>query len=202
MIFEDFVNQWKNKPATAWHLELLQRLAKLLRDASECMGAIVVGSFAKGTADRVSDIDLVVFCTEGGATSLLQKIRDQVDPSEIFCEFEGSHGPDSPYQDLILYNFTAFEFHIISPGTKFTLKQPYVEIVNRHDCLSARASEKAPPTRSDLVPYRNGDKWLAWELFNCIKWLSRGEVDTTHEYLLKLAKAIEATRKSDGQPLG
>jgi len=63
------------------------------------------------------------------------------------------------------------------------------------ECLGAAVVGFAPG-RGELVAYRHGDRWLPWELFNCIKWLSRGEVATAREYLVQLGRAIEARREN------
>ncbi|WP_409340052.1 nucleotidyltransferase domain-containing protein [Paraburkholderia sp. CI2] len=69
-------------------------MAAALRESPECAGAVVVGSFAKDSADRLSDIDLVVFCLEGAGHSLLQTIIKQFAPSKILFTFDGMHDLD------------------------------------------------------------------------------------------------------------
>ncbi|WP_429294976.1 nucleotidyltransferase domain-containing protein [Paraburkholderia sp. CI3] len=69
-------------------------MADALRESPECAGAVVVGSFAKDSADRLSDIDLVVFCLEGAGHSLLQTIIKQFAPSKILFTFDGMHDLD------------------------------------------------------------------------------------------------------------
>ena len=174
MLPQEFLQRWQSQRATVFQVDLLLRISEALEESPECLGAAIVGSFAKGSADRVSDLDLIIFCTEGSGEALLSRVCAEV--PEVFLAFEGSHGPGSPFREFILYNFTSVEVHVIAPSTTFTLKQPYVKVVDRSGVLLARASNKVAPGRGELVPYRHGDKWLPWELFNCIKWLPRGEV--------------------------
>ena len=163
------------------------------------MGAVLLGSFAKGLADRVSDLDLVLFCREGTGPELLASVAALIPAEEIFSTFHGAHtGVGSPFTELILYNFTSIEIHTISPGTKFTIKKPFVELHNVENCLQARLAQSSAPTRDALVPYRHGPNWLPWELFNCMKWLSRGDIETAKKYLVRLGKAIEAADKTVG----
>ncbi|WP_184041114.1 nucleotidyltransferase domain-containing protein [Paraburkholderia sp. Cpub6] len=75
-------------------MALLIRIAAALRESPGCAGAVVVGSFAKDSADRLSDIDLVVFCPEGAGHSLLQTIIKQFAPSKILFTFDGMHDLD------------------------------------------------------------------------------------------------------------
>lgn len=194
MSLNGFIQQWAGHPETTEQIGLFRRIATALENTEKCMGAVVLGSFAKNTADRVSDLDLVTFCAEGQGQALLQLIRDQIPAEAIFAEFHGAHGPDSPFCELILYNFTSIEFHVIAPEAKFTIKNPFVEIINRNQCIEARMSDRTAPTRDDLVPFRHGSAWLPWELFNCMKWLSRGEVAAAEKYLVGLGRAIESSK--------
>lgn len=198
MRFEDFINKWRDNPSTTFQIALLMRIAAAVRDSPDCTGAVVVGSFAKGTADRLSDIDLVAFCSGGAGHSLFQTIQEQIAPSSVFIAFDGEHDPDSPFQKLIFEDLTSVEFHVISPNTKLTLEQPFVEIVNRDRCIESRTSSRPAPAEHDLTVFRYGDRFLAWELFSCLKWLWRGDFKKTKHYLIKLGRAIEASEESDG----
>lgn len=197
MKLEEFLQRSASLPETILQLALLQRIIVVLHELSACLGAVLLGSFANGRADRVSDLDLVVFCQDGTGVEVLASIQALIPRAEVFNEFHGSHGAGSPFVELILYNFTSIEIHAIAPGTKFMVKRPFVEILNREQCLESRLSERPAPTRDDLVPYRHGPQWLPWELFNCMKWLSRGETETAKQYLVRLGKAIEATDTND-----
>ena len=192
MQLEEFLRRSAATPEVKLQLALLQRIAPLLLETPTCTGAVLVGSFAKGQADRVSDLDLVLFCSENSGHDLLARIRSMIPAKEVFNEFHGSHGVGSPFVELILYNFTSIEIHTIAPETKFTVKRPFIEVVNRNGYLESRLSDKSAPTRDDLVPYRHGQDWLPWELFNCMKWLSRGETGAAKRYLVRLGQAIEA----------
>ena len=199
MPLEEFLQRYDLNPETQLQLALLRRLLPVLKESSACLGAVLIGSFAKGLADRVSDLDLVMFCREGTGPELLASVAALIPVEEIFSTFRGAHtGVGSPFIELILYNFTSIEIHTIAPGTKFKIKTPFVELHNIENCLEARLSQSSAPTRETLVPYRHGPKWLPWELFNCMKWLSRGEVETAKKYLVRLGKAIEAADKPGG----
>ncbi|MGF6938260.1 putative nucleotidyltransferase [Paraburkholderia sp. UCT70] len=117
MSFEEFLERSRNKPSTTLQTALLIRIADALRESPECAGAVVVGSFAKDSADRLSDIDLVVFCLEGAGHSLLQTIIKQFAPSKILFTFDGMHDLDSPFQKLIFEDLSSIEFHVVNrPG--------------------------------------------------------------------------------------
>jgi predicted nucleotidyltransferase len=75
MRFEDILTRWRGNPSTTRQIALLKRVSAALKASPDCIGAAVVGSFAKGNADRVSDIDLVVFCADGAGNSLIRAIE-------------------------------------------------------------------------------------------------------------------------------
>ncbi|MDO8284638.1 MAG: nucleotidyltransferase domain-containing protein [Rhodoferax sp.] len=200
MKLEDFLHRSAVLPETKLQLALLQRITVIIQDSPACIGAVLLGSFAKGIADRVSDLDLVIFCNDDTGNDVLASIRAQIPAAEVFNEFNGSHGPGSPFVELILYDFTSIEIHAIAPATKFAVRRPFVEIVNRERCLESRLSEKPAPSRDVLVPYRHGPQWLSLELFNCMKWLSRGQTEEAKQYLVRLGKAIEESDVNGSPP--
>jgi predicted nucleotidyltransferase len=197
MRFQEFLERWQNNPSTTLQVALLTRIADALRESPDCTGAVVVGSFAKESADRLSDIDLVVFCSEGGAHSLLQTINQQIAPSKVLFTFDGMHDPDSPFQKLVFEDMSSIEFHVVSPRMELTVEQPFIEIVNRDSYLESRTSPRLAATKRDMTVFRYGDRFLAWELFNCLKWLWRGDYAAAKRYLVKLGKAIETSEGGD-----
>jgi predicted nucleotidyltransferase len=193
MLLEDFFERWQDDPSVASQIALVARIAEAIRHSPICTGAALVGSFAKGSADRLSDIDLVVFCSEGAGHSLLNTVREQIAPLNAIFTLEGSHGSGSPFQKLIFEDFTSIECHVIAPDTELTLEHPFVEVANRGRYLESRTSSTSAPMDRDLTVFRYGERMLAWELFNCLKWLWRGDYATVKRYLVKLGKAIEAS---------
>jgi predicted nucleotidyltransferase len=202
MRFKDILTKWRDNPSTTRQIALLERVSVALQVSPECTGAAVLGSFAKGSADRVSDIDLVVFCAEGAANSLILTIEQQFTASNIFVKFDGLHDPKSPFKKVIFEDVTSIEFHVVSPYTELNLQQPFVEIVNRNRCLESRASSRLAPTEHDMTAYHSGDRFLAWEVFTCLKWLWRGDLKTAKRYLINLGRAIEASEEINPSPFG
>jgi predicted nucleotidyltransferase len=193
MRFEDFLLRREGNPATRSQIALLRRIALALEASSDCAGAVLVGSFARESADRLSDIDLVVFCAEGSGHAVFETIRQQIAPAEIVFTFDGTHNAGSPYQKLIFGDLTSLEFHVFSPDAEFTLEHPFVEVVNREDCLASRTSSRLASNERDMTAFHSGDRYLAWELLSCLKWVLRGDYATARRYLVNLGKAIEAS---------
>ncbi|WP_323121158.1 nucleotidyltransferase domain-containing protein [Burkholderia alba] len=188
----EFLDRWRGNPATTSQIARLERLAAALRATPGCLGAALLGSFAKGSADRLSDLDLVVFCADGASQAVFDAIGAQIAPSDTLMTFDGRHAPDSPYRALIFNDFTSCEFHVIPPTLPFALKQPYVELLSRDGCLAGRVCASPAPGRDALPVYHGGDPWLAWELLDCIKWLSRGDTAAAKRHLVRLGQAISA----------
>ena len=169
---------------------LIRELAAALDADSSCLGAAVAGSLAKGTADRLSDVDLIVFCESGSAVRLLSEIRSVAKTTDVLFQLSGRHDENSPYEKTILVDMFSYELHMIEPSTYFTLKAPFIELVNRANTLEARFSNAAAPERNQQKAYASGDDGLAWELFNCFKWSCRGQVTDAKRYIRRLEQAL------------
>ncbi|WP_156967185.1 hypothetical protein [Paraburkholderia ferrariae] len=44
-----------------------------------------------------------------------------------------------------------------------------------------------------MTAFHSGDRYLAWELLSCLKWVLRGDYASARRYLVKPGKAIEAS---------
>jgi predicted nucleotidyltransferase len=192
-----FLAAARPRPEPQTQVAVLDRIAHALQEDQACLGAAVAGSLAAGTADRLSDIDLVVFCAAGTSGALLAKLRSVAETQEVLFKLCGTHDGASPYEKTILFNLCSYEFHMIEPGTMFTLKAPYLEVVNREGLLESRFSSAKPPTHEEQAPYLSGDDGLAWELFNCIKWLRRGQSEQARRYITRLAGAFPGTKTNE-----
>ena len=170
---------------------LLVRLRQVLAADARCLGAAAVGSLAEGRADRMSDVDLLVFCEAGAARTLLKSLSEAAADAHVVHRLVGEHDSHSVYEKVILEDWSSYELHVIEPSTHMRLKPPYVEVIHLDGCLEARLSDDKPIGRELAKPHVNGDAGLFWELFNCIKWLRRGEVEFTARYLQALGKRLK-----------
>jgi len=68
-----------------------------------------------------------------------------------------------------------------------------VEIINREDCLASRTASRLASNERDMTAFHSGDRYLAWELLSCLKWVLRGDYASARRYLVKPGKAIEAS---------
>jgi len=195
MTLDELLESTTARPELQRQAELLKQLESVLRHDLSCLGAAVAGSIAAGTADRLSDVDLVVFCTSGSSLHLLENLRELAETDEVLYHLAGWHDDHSPYEKTILANLCSYEFHMIEPPTPFTLKRPYIELVNRSLTLESRLSHEKAPTRSQQAPYHSGNDGLAWELFNCFKWACRQQTDDARDYVIRLGQALSAAKR-------
>lgn len=185
-------------PALARQHELLIRLHGLLANEPRCLGAVVVGSLADGGGDEWSDVDLLVYCEAGAALSILDRLSRAVADRPVMHRLAGNHDDHSVFEKVILEDWHSYELHVIEPSTRMRLKSPYVEIVDRDSYLASRLSDDKPIGRQAAKPYVNGDEGLSWELFCCMKWLRRGDIDFTVQYLQSLAESLRQRRPNNG----
>lgn len=172
-------------------LGLLIRLHDALAADPRCLGAVAVGSMAEGRADRMSDVDLLVYCEAGAARNILDNLSKIAADRPVVHRLVGEHDASSVYEKVILEDWSSYELHVIEPSTRMRLKPPYVEIINRSNYLESRLSVDKPIGREAAKPYVNGDAGLIWELFNSMKWLRRGEVEFTAKYLQSLGLRLQ-----------
>jgi predicted nucleotidyltransferase len=198
MLSNDPLDNFRGKPEVALQAALLKRVIQVLSENKACLAAALVGSFAKGKADRVSDLDLLVCVEEGAEQAISAQISSLIDTQNIFFKFSGKHDERSVFIKYIFLDFTSFEFHVGAPSAGIELRRPFIELINRNNTLQSLISDLAAPEHGDDLAYVYGDEGLAWELFSCIKWLKRGDAEMAKTYLHKLTKAInEASDNRD-----
>lgn len=179
---------------------LLLRLRDRLQDEPACLGAAVCGSLADGRGDSLSDVDLVVYCEAGAASGLLERLAEAAVDRPVVHRLCGRHDRHSVFEKLILDDWSSFELHVVEPTTRMRLRPPYIELLDRDDTLAGRRSPDKPIGRDTLRPDAHGDDGLVWELFNCIKWLRRGDTAFTRLYLQALGRALEQRGAPDEDP--
>jgi predicted nucleotidyltransferase len=180
----------QEQPHLSRQYELLQRLQSALSEDTRCLGAAVGGSLADSRGDRLSDVDLLVYCETGTARELLQKLSEVAADKPVVHRLNGQHDAFSVYEKVILDDWSSYELHVVEQSTRMRLAPPYLEVINRGDYLASRLDSQKQIGRSTLNPLSSGEDGLVWELFNCMKWLRRGELDFAIKYLQSLGNAL------------
>ena len=182
----------ESNPSLLAHAAWLRAVSTAIRANPSCTGAAVVGSLASGTADELSDIDLVVYVLAGAASRVMGELRGISGSASAVVKVEGAHDEHSQYEKAVRSDLLSYEIHVIEPATRFRLRAPYIEVANRDSYLESRQTQHKPIGREHQTVFAHGEAGLAWELFNCIKQLRRGEVQATRRYLTELGRAIES----------
>ena len=177
------------------HLTRLSNLIALAANEPRVLAIALVGSYAKGVGDRVSDLDLVAIAAPGQCISVLQAAHKVLSGAEVLNQFTGTHSADSAFWKLVYLDFSSVEFHVFESNTKFRLKRPYLSVWDPTNLLLAYVVEGEPIRHEDFAAYEHGDEGLIWELVDCIKWLSRGRGELTRHHLKKIVTEM-AKRES------
>jgi len=172
----------------------LDKITKLLRSDELCLGAALVGSFAKGTADRVSDLDLILYAEDMNVEVLADRLREFLAEDEIFWSFSGRHDAVSVFTKTIFLDFTSAEFSVVGTSTgRFRLRRPFLELVNKENVLASLVSDLPTIDKASFPVYANGEQGLTWELFSYLKRLRRAQISSVKEDVLRLAAEIART---------
>jgi len=138
----------------------------------------------------MSDVDLLVYCETNAASDILKMLSEIAADLPVVHRLSGQHDSCSVYEKVILEDWSSYELHVVEPSTRMRLAPPYLEVLNHGDYLASRTDDQKPIGRSTAKPLSSGESGLVWELFNCIKWLRRGEVGFTTHYLQALGNEL------------
>jgi len=184
------IHYLEDKPQLSRQYKLLRRLQSALSQDTRCLGAAVGGSLADDRGDQLSDIDLLVYCEAGAATELLRMLSEAAADKPVVYRLNGQHDGSSVYEKVILEDWSSYEIHVVEPSTRMRLAPPYLEVVDRDNYLASRIDTQRQIGRGTVAPLSSGESGLMWELFNCMKWLRRGELNTATLYLQSLGNAL------------
>lgn len=179
-------------------LPLQQELVVSAIDAfypdEDVLAAVLVGSLAKGGGDRVSDADIIVLTTRDRhrrAGDLFQKFEAD---KAIFYTLAGEHNGTVSFRKYLFEDLTSAEIHCLDLSEPFLFCQPYRILFDKADVIAQRLTDEPAPKHEDFPAYACGDDGLIWELFDCIKWLSRGNTKLAKGYLKKLVCELDQDR--------
>lgn len=187
---DDLLSQLRLQGAPESQATRLKDLVELAHRNPDLLAIFLVGSYAKGSADRVSDLDLVAIASPGRGQAVLQAAHEQLARAEVLNQFRGTHPAGGSFWKLVFLDFTSVEFHVFEPDTSFRLKRPHLVVWDPGNRLPGHVVDGEPIRHEDFAAYEYGDEGLIWELVDCIKWLSRGRNDLAKGHLRKLAAEI------------
>ena len=169
------------------HVTRLTDLVSLAESDSSLLALFLVGSYANGVGDRVSDLDLVAIASPGQGASVLRAAHCLLSHSEVLNQFTGTHSAGGSFWKVVYLDFSSVEFHVFEQGTPFRLKRHYLSLWDPTNLLVSYVAEGEPIRHEHFAAYEYGDEGLIWELVDCIKWLSRGRNELAKSHIKKLA---------------
>lgn len=65
------------------HQRRIDALRALCERSPHCLAVALVGSFAKGTGDRISDLDLAAFVADGREAEFMGQVDERIGTAEV-----------------------------------------------------------------------------------------------------------------------
>lgn len=177
-------------------LPRIAAMHQLCERSPHCLGLALVGSFAKGCADRISDLDLAAFVADDREAEFMERAHELLSTDQVLDDYGQSRPGEVVFRKYVYLDFASCEFHAFNLRTPFRLRPPFIAIWDPTDFLQTLVVDEPPPLHESFKPYPHGDAGLIWELVDCIKWLSRGRSRLAKGYLARLGQAIAAADSS------
>lgn len=170
--------------------ELVESACSAFSGEANAIAAVLLGSLAAGKGDRVSDADIVVFTQNRFHISVAPCLSTFETGKEIFYCFDGFHNDNAYFKKYIFNDLTSAEIHCIDVSEPFSISKPFRVLFDKDGIIKGRVTDTPAPKHEDFPVYTSGDQGLVWELFDCIKWSSRGDHELAKSYLRKLSKKV------------
>ncbi len=176
------------------HLPLQNELVKDVYSAfsveENAVAAVLLGSLAAGKGDRVSDADIIIFTRNNLHNNASSCFSNFEAGKDIFYCIDGFHNENAFFKKYIFNDLTSAEIHCLDISEPFEISKPYQVLFDKANVVEPRLTDEPAPKHEDFPVYTCGDKGLIWELFDCIKWLSRDNNELAKSYLKKLSDKL------------
>ena len=120
----DLQSQLRVQGAPASHLARIRDLVIFAEHEPSVLAIFLVGSYAKGLGDRLSDLDLVAIAAPGHQELVLRAARQLLQSGEVLHQFTAQHSSGGSFWKTVYLDFSSVEFHVFDPSTTFRLKAP------------------------------------------------------------------------------
>lgn len=171
--------------------ELIRSVCSAFMVESDVVAAVLLGSLAAGKGDRVSDADILIFTKNNFHKSANKCFSVFEHDKEIFYLLDDFHNDNAYFKKYIFNDLTSTEVHCLDLSEPFSISKPFKVLFDKTGIIEQRVTSKPAPKHEDFPAYTNGDKGLTWELFDCIKWMSRGNHELAKNHLKKLVDKLE-----------
>jgi diamine N-acetyltransferase len=182
----------REQGAAPSQLRRIAQLQALFEGEASCAAAALLGSFAKGSGNRLSDLDVLVFTNRGNAASLLAAADRVLATEEVLDAYSGGPGGSRCFRKYVYLDFSSCELLVVDVDAPFRLFRPYLALWDPTGYLAGREVPGAAPQHESFEPYPHGDAGLIWELVDCIKWIKSGRVGLVKDYLGRLGAKLQS----------
>lgn len=183
----DVLSQLRAQGAPESQVSRLSDLVGWASGSDNLLAIFLVGSYARGVGDRVSDLDLVAIVEPNHESEVLEAAHSLLSRANVLNQFTGTHATGGAFWKFVYLDFSSVEFHVFDTSRSFRLKRPCLSIWDPGNRLQSSLVDGDPIRHEDFAAYEHGDDGLVWELVDCIKWLSRGRTALAKSHLMKLA---------------
>lgn len=170
--------------------ELVDSVCAVFSAEENAVAAVLLGSLAAGKGDRVSDADILIFTKNHFHHAVGPCFTAFELGKEIFYCFDGFHNEHAYFKKYIFNDLTSAEVHCLDLNEPFKISKPFKVLFDKSGIVESRLTDEPAPQHENFPVYTSGDKGLIWELFDCIKWLSRDDTELAKSYIKKLADKL------------
>ena len=180
----------KLKPELILQEKIIKSACKAFEFENDVIAIILIGSLAKGGGDRISDADLMIL-TKNKFHNQVEKCykKFEEDKDIVYC-FDDLNEDEYYSKKYLFHDFTSAEIHCLDLSGDIKIHNPYLVLLDKENIVPSLTCDKPAPKHEDFPAYYYGDKGLIWDVFECVKWLSRGKNELAKHHIKKLAKEL------------
>lgn len=194
MPMQDLHAALQRQDAAPSHHPRLDAIRGLCERSPHCRAVALVGSFAQGKGDRISDLDLAAFVADGREAEFLAEVDALIGAQGVLDAYGQARTGDVAFCKYVYLDFSSCEFHAFHAQRPFRLHRPYLPLWDPHGHLESLVIDGEPPRHETFEPYPHGEAGLVWELIDCVKWLKRGRHALAMSYLERLGAQLRDQR--------
>ncbi len=169
---------------------LVESVCSIFSLEEDAIAAVLLGSLAAGKGDRVSDADIIIFTQNDFHKSTHDCFSAFEVGKDIFYNLDGFHTENAYFKKYIFNDLTSVEIHCLDVSESFYISKPFKVLFDKSGIVEERLTNELAPKHEDFPVYTSGDDGLIWELFDCIKWSSRGNNELVKSYIKKLSAKL------------
>lgn len=160
------------------------------RGKPNVIAAVLLGSLAGGSGDRLSDLDLMVFTRHGFHRHSETVYKEFEQAFNVLYRLEGEHNQRACFKKYIFDDCTSTEIHCADLSEPFAIARPFQILFDKTNVVAQQLTDQPAPRHENFAVYEHNNAGLIWELLSCIKWLSRDKTELAKDYLRRLAAVI------------